>query len=115
MRGVALLGLGMMVCAPLSVQAQASKPAPVEDRSSGAASPSFQQQQRATASYRDITQAAYEAKLAEQDVLNLQDAHSAARERADLLRVDLDKALKARDVARANEAAARKRYDEALK
>ncbi len=107
--------VGMLLLAHMQAQAQAPKPAPVEDRSSNAASPSLLQQQRATVSYRDVTQAAYESKLAEQDVLNLQDAYKASRERTDLLKIELDKALKARDASRANEAAARKRYDEALK
>lgn len=114
MRIAALLWFALMG-APSWVHAQTQKPAPVEERSSGAASPQLQQQQRATLTYRDVTQAAYESKLAEQDVLNLQDAYNAARERADTLKVELDKALKARETARANEAAARKRYEEALK
>jgi hypothetical protein len=107
--GCVLLG------APALVHAQAQKPAPVEDRSSGTAPPQLLQQQRATVSYRDVTQAAYETRLAEQDVLNLQDSYNAARERADLLKVELDKAVKARDAAKAKEAEARKRYDDALK
>ncbi len=116
MRAAVLLVCGMGTAfAPWPVHAQAQKPAPVKERSSGAASPQLLQQQRATVSYRDVTQAAYESKLAEQDVLNLQDAYNAARERSDALKVELDKALKARDAARATEAAARKRYEEALK
>ena len=57
--------------APWAVFAQTQKPAPVEERSTGTASPLLLQQQRATASYRDAQQAAYESKLAEQDVLNV--------------------------------------------
>ena len=116
----ALVPLATMACglaalvAPLAAVAQAQKPAPVEDRSTGTAPPLLLQQQRATASYRDAQQAAYESKLAEQDVLNTQDSYSAARGRADALKVELDKAITARDVAKANEAAARKRYDAVL-
>ena len=114
MRAAVLL-LSVLASAPLSAYAQAPKPAPVEERSSGATAPLLLQQQQATVSYRDLTQAAFESKLAEQDVLNTQDAYNAARDRADLLKVELDKAVKARDVAKAKEAAARKRYDEVLK
>lgn len=99
---------------PSAGYAQAQKPAPVEERASGAASPLLLQQQRASVSYRDLTQAAYDAKLAEQDVLNTQDAYDAARQRAESIKADLDKAIKARNAAKANEAAARKRYDAAL-
>ena len=116
----ALVPLATMACglaalvAPLSAVAQAQKPAPVEDRSTGTASPLLLQQQRATASYRDAQQAAYESKLAEQDVLNTQDSYNAARTRADALKAELDNAVKARDAAKAKEAAARKRYDAVL-
>ncbi len=106
-------GLAALV-APPALHAQAQKPAPVEERSTGTASPLLLQQQRATATYRDVTQAAFESKLAEQDVLNTQDAYNAARQHADASKAELDKAVKARDAAKAKEAAARKRYDEAL-
>ncbi len=114
MRTVAL-SLGILASTPLATYAQAPKPAPVEERSTGAAAPMLSQQQRATVTYREVTQAAFESKLAEQDVLNTQDAYNAARERAELLRAELDKALKARESAKTREAAARQRYDEALK
>ncbi len=103
-----------VLLAPVAACAQAQKSAPVEERSTGAAAPLLLQQQRATVSYRDVTQAAFESKLAEQDVLNTQDAYNAARERADTLKVELDKAIKEREAAKAKEAAARKRYDESL-
>ena len=116
----AIVPLATMACglaalvAPLAAVAQAQKPAPVEERSTGTAPPLLLQQQRATASYRDVQQAAFESKLAEQDVLNTQDAYNAARERAEMLKADLDKAVKARDAARSKAAAARKRYDAVL-
>lgn len=107
---------GVATCA--LAQAPASKPVfkptPVEERSPGQAPSQLLQQQRITAAYRDMQQAAYEAKLAEQDVLNTQDAFNAARLRADSLKQELDQAIKARDAAKAKENALRKRYDEAL-
>ena len=102
---------------PLTSQAQSpqtQKPAPVEERSPGAAPELLLQQQRATAAYRDMQQAVFEARLAEQDALLTQDAYTATRARADTLQAELDKSIKARDAAKAKEAAARKRYDEAL-
>ena len=100
--------------APLFAQTPAPKPASVEERSPGHAPTQLLQQQRVTAIYREMQQAAYELKLAEQDVLNTQDAYSAAQARADTLKAELEKATKARDAARAREATLRKRYDGAL-
>jgi hypothetical protein len=68
----------------------------------------------ASAAYRSLEQAQYEKKLAEQDVLNSEEAYQAAQEQAAALRRHLEAARKALDAARAKEAAARKRYDEAL-
>jgi hypothetical protein len=65
--------------------------------------------------YRQLQQAQHEATLAEQDVLNGQDAFRAAQKQADELKRQLDAAMKTLDTARANEARARKRYDDALK
>ena len=112
MRALVFL-LCMTAGAPLSAYAQVQKPAPVEERASDAV-PLQLQQQRSGAAYRDLTQAAFESKLAEQDVLNTQDAYNATRERAEALRLELEKIIKLRDAAKAKEAVARKRYDEAL-
>ena len=108
--------LAAMLAAPLvcAQQAPAGKPAAVEGRSIEAEQVRLLSQQRATATYREMQQAVFDAKLAEQDVVNTQEAHNAARARADLLKADLDTAMQARDAAKAKEAAARKRYDEAL-
>ena len=114
MRGAIAIAVACVLAVPVSGYAQTQKPAPVEDRSTGAAAPLLIHQQRATARYRDVTQAAYDSTLAEQDVLNTQDAYDAARNRAETLKAELDKAMTARDAAKAKEAAARKRYDEAL-
>ena len=94
---------------PATVMAQA----PVEDLTSR--EQAIQRgQQKTGAAHRDLEQARYEAKLAEQDLLNAQDAHRAAQKQADALKRELDAAKKALDAARAREAQARKRYDAAL-
>ena len=68
----------------------------------------------ASAAYRELEQAQYEKKLAEQDVLNSQDAYQAAQQQAEERKRQLDAARKALDAARAKEAQARKRYESAL-
>jgi|SRR5882672_231635 len=71
-------------------------------------------QQNSGAAYRDLQQLRYEAKLAEQDFLNAQEAQRAAQQRADEMKRQLDAAKKSLDTARAKEAQANKRYEEAL-
>jgi hypothetical protein len=66
------------------------------------------------AAYRDLQQARYESRLAEQDFLNTQDAEKAARKQADDAKRQFDSAKKAFDAAKSKEAQAQKRYDEAL-
>ena len=110
---VAVFMLCMVAGTPLTLHAQVQKPAPVEERASDAV-PLQLQQQRSGAAYRELTQAAFESRLAEQDVLNTQDAYNATRDRAEALRLELEKFIKVRDAARAKESAVRKRYDEAL-
>ncbi len=109
--------LALLLAAPV-LRAQTApapkKPAGVEERSTEAAPSPQVQQIRAGMAFREMQQAAFEAKLAEQDVMNTQEAYNATRARADLLQRDLDKAIKARDAAKAKEAAARKKYDEAV-
>ena len=100
-----------LLAVPLA-QAQTAKP--VESPATEANQARLIQQQRATAAFREMQQATFEAKLAEQDVVNTQEALNATQARADLLRKELDKATQARDAAKTKEAAARKRYDEAL-
>ncbi len=90
--------------------AQAQKPAPVEDLSSRE-SVLLQGQQRAGIAYRELQQAQHDAKFAEQDYLNYQDAHQAAQKRADELSRQLNAAKKTLDAARAKETAARQRYE----
>lgn len=94
---------------PMTVQAQA----PVEDLTSREQAIQ-RSQQKTGAAYRDLQQAQYEAKLAEQDFLNTQDAQAAAQKQADEMKRQLDAAKKTLDAARSKVAQARKRYDEAL-
>lgn len=93
--------------------AQAQKPAPVEDIS-GREGAMLQGQQRAGIAYRELQQAQYETKLAEQDYLNAEDANRAAQKRADEFRRQAEMAKKSLDAAKMKEAAARKAYENAL-
>ena len=94
--------------------AQAQSGKPVQGDAAQAGASRLMQQQRVTAAYSALQQAEYESKLAEQDVLNTQDAYNTTRARAEALKADLDKFSTVRDAAKAKEAAARKRYDDAL-
>lgn len=69
---------------------------------------------RASAAYRELTQAEYDLKIAEQDYVNTEDAYRAATKRADDIKGELEKLKQARDAAKDREARARKAYDEAL-
>ena len=69
---------------------------------------------RASAAYRELTQAEYDLKLAEQDYVNTEDAYRAAAQRADDIKRELEKLKQARDAAKVREARARKAYEEAL-
>lgn len=96
-----------------AASAQAPKTVPV-DELSGREGAMLHGQQRAGVAYRQLEQARYEAKLAEQEHLNAEDAYRAARERADELKRQAEAAKKALDVAKTKEAAARKAYENAL-
>ncbi|MDP2240211.1 MAG: hypothetical protein Q8K18_08615 [Burkholderiales bacterium] len=100
----------LLSCVSGAAVAQAQKPAPVEDLSSRE-SVLLQGQQRAGIAYRELQQAQHDAKFAEQDYLNYQDAHRAAQKRADELSRQLNAAKKTLDAARAKETAARQRYE----
>lgn len=71
-------------------------------------------QYRAGQAYRQWEQTRYRARLAEQDVLNLEDAYERRRQEAEDLKRQLDVANKALAAARANETAARQAYERAL-
>lgn len=71
-------------------------------------------QLRAGAAYSDLQQAQREAKLAEQNFLNAQQAQREAQKHAEEMKRQLDGAKKAVDAARRKEAQAVKAYDDAL-
>ena len=103
-----------IVCAGLLLVAlAAAAQAPVEDRA-GREQAIQRGQQRAGAAYSDLQQARHEAKLAEQEFLNAQEAQRAAQKQAEEMKLQLDGAKKALDAARQKEAQARKAYDGAL-
>lgn len=104
----AVIGLVLLLLA-----GAAAAQAPVEDRS-GREQAIQSGQQRAGVAYSNLQQAQYEAKLAEQEFLNAQDAQRAEQKRAEEMKQQLDGAKKALDAARQKEAQARKAYDEAL-
>lgn len=94
------------LCACGAVQAQA----PVEEPSR-----TLQQNQyRTGVEHRALEQARYDAKLAEQDVLNMRDAHAAAQQQADARKRELDAAQQALAATRARLAATQKAYDQAV-
>jgi chromosome segregation ATPase len=98
MMAVALFAVGW-------VQAQGG--ATVEERGR-----SLQQgQYRAGAAHRQLEQARHDAKLAEQDVLNLRDAHAAAQKLADQRKRELEAAQKTLAAAKSRLSAAQQAYD----
>ncbi len=103
----------LLTCLGLAATAQAQQSAPVEDISS-VESALLQSQQRAGAAYRELQQAQHEAKLAEQEYLNADDAYRAAQKRADDFRHQAKAAKEALDAAKAKEIAVRKSYEKAL-
>jgi len=100
----------LLVTIALAAAAAALAQPPQGDRS-GAVQ---QAQMRASAAYRELEQAQYELKLAEQDYVNTQDAYRAARPPAEDIKRELAKMEKARDAARRREARARQAYEAAL-
>ena len=112
LRGAACRLVAGALCWGLCL-AGAQGQAPVEDLSSR--DQAVQRSQLKTgAAYRELQQAQHDAKLAEQDFLNAQEAHHAARKQADEMKKQLDAASKERALAKAREARARKAYDAAL-
>lgn len=100
----------LLAALTLAVAAAALGQPPVGDRS-GAVQ---RAQMRASAAYRELGQAQYELKLAEQDYVNTRDAYRAAPPPAADIKRELDKTKKAFDAARLREARARKAYEAAL-
>jgi len=93
----------------LAAAAAVAQPPP-EERSAAVQ----QAQIRASSAYRELGEAQFQARLAEQDYVNTQDAYRAAMQRAEDIKRELDKTKKALDAARAREARARKGYEAAL-
>ena len=104
--------LAAVVAAWFFLLPQAFAQAPVEERR-GTPDAALQAQEKTAAAYRDLTQAQYEAKLAEQELLNADAAYQSARKQADALKQSVDAAKKKLDGARARESAARKAYEQA--
>lgn len=98
--------LAVVLCVAGVAQAQA----PVEDRGEALR----RGQYHAGVAWRELEQARHDVKLAEQDVLNLRDAHTAAQQQADLRKRELDAAQKAFDAARGRLTATQKAYDQAV-
>ena len=100
---------GLLLWVTLAAAAQA----PAQDRVSR--EQAIQSGQlRAGAAYTNLQQAQREAKLAEQEFLNAQEAQRAAQKHAEEMKRQLDGAKKAVDAARQKEAQAHRAYDEAL-
>jgi Skp family chaperone for outer membrane proteins len=99
---------GLVMAASAAAQAPAIGPGSAEDAVR-------QKQRQADVAFRDLQQAQYEAKLAEQDLLNAPDAAQAASpQQAEERKRQLDQARKAFAAARAKVEQARKRYEAAL-
>ena len=103
------------VCASLLMvwTLTAAAQSPVQDRA-GREQAIQSGQLRAGAAYNNLQQAQREAKLAEQEFLNAQEAQRAAQKHAEEMKRQLDDAKKAVDAARRKEAQAVKAYDDAL-
>lgn len=102
--------IGLML---LLTAGAAAAQAPVQDRASR--EQAIQSGQlRAGAAYSNLQQAQREAKLAEQELLNAQEAQRAAQKHAEEMKRQLDGAKKAVEAARQKETQARKAYDDAL-
>ena len=100
---------GLLLLAAFAAAAQAPVQAPA-----GREQAIQSGQQRAGVAYSDLQQAQREAKRAEQEFLNAQEAQRAAQKHAEEMKRQLDGAKRAVDAARQKEAQARKRYDAAL-
>ena len=101
----------MVILSGTANVAVAQKPVPVEEPIQKEETGIQRGQYRAGQAYRELQQAQYAAKLAEQDVLNTEDAYRRARQQAEELKGQLDAARKALAAAKAREAAALQTYD----
>jgi hypothetical protein len=87
--------------------------APIEERPASGDGV-MQAQQKTSAVYRELQEAEYASKLAEQDFLNAEMAYAAAQKQTAALKQTLDAAQKNRDAARAREAALRRAYEQGI-
>ncbi len=103
------------VLAAATWTAAAQQQAPVEDLARAREQAVQSGQYRAGHAYREWEEARYQTTLAEQDVLNLEDAYRRwSRETAELKR-QLDSAKQVLAAAKARETAARQSYEQAVK
>ena len=103
--------LMMIALAGTATVAAAQKPVPVEEPAQQQETAIQRGQYRAGQAYRELQQAQYETKLAEQDVLNAEEAYRRTQQQNDELKRQLEAASKALAAAKAREAAARQAYD----
>jgi hypothetical protein len=90
-------------------EAVAAQPAPVEDARGGESGRPGQY--RAGVAYRALQQAQYEAKLAEQDYVNIDAAYKSAQKNADDLRQQSESARKQLEAARQRVAETTRSYE----
>lgn len=110
-RTTARLSIAGALLVALACAALAQTPAGEADKREAAIE---NKQRQAGTAYRELQQAQYEARLAEQDFLNAQEAQAAAQKQADARKQQLDAAKKALDTARTKVAQARQRYEATL-
>lgn len=102
--------LSIMLCWAAAIAA-AQAQVPVEEAARQNEVELQRGQYRAGHAYRELQQRRHEARLAEQDAVNTEDAYRRAQQQADALKQQLDAARKALASARAKESAARERYE----
>jgi chromosome segregation ATPase len=104
---------GMLAAAAWTASAQ--QQVPVEDLARAREQAIQSWQYRAGEAYSEWGEARYQARLAEQDVLNLEDAQPRGSWEVEELKRRLDAAKKAFAAAKARETAARQTYEHAVK
>ena len=111
----ALLSAVALLCSGAAVAAAAAPDVLVDDRGRPREKVTQNSAQvRAGIAYRELEEARFQAKLADQDFLNAGEAHAAAAKALEASKRELDAAQKARDSARERMRAAEKRYEAEL-
>jgi len=105
---------GVLLAAVLASAFAQAQSVPVESLDAERRQAVQRGQFRAGEAYREWRDAAYEADLAEQEVLNLEDAYRHSSAQSAELKRKLDTARKALAASRAKAAAQRKTYDGAV-